>query len=186
MATSEDDFDLLQSYLDGELPVAECEGLWQRLAAEPELDSELQRFRIDRALRQQMWDSLEPAEHDAHRMHDHIVHAARRARTMRIVSRVGSVLTSIAACLLFGFAVGWFGRGHVTSPMASRSADANMVSGVTPPGAQKYVVYVRDASGNVVATQQFDSYAEAQQFANDLTRSQEMQRSPLVPAEDKY
>lgn len=48
MAVNENDFELLNAYLDGELPVAECEGLWRRLAVERELMSELDSLRGSR------------------------------------------------------------------------------------------------------------------------------------------
>ena len=37
MAMNDSDIELLHAYLDGELPVAECEGLWRRLAIEKDL-----------------------------------------------------------------------------------------------------------------------------------------------------
>ena len=47
MAVNENDVELLHEYVDGELPVAECEGLWRRLAIERELMGELDRLRAD-------------------------------------------------------------------------------------------------------------------------------------------
>ena len=44
MPMTEDDIEILHAYLDGELPTAECEGLWRRLAIERELVSELDRL----------------------------------------------------------------------------------------------------------------------------------------------
>ncbi len=45
MDVNEGDIELLNAYLDGELPVPECEGLWRRVAVEPDLAAELDRLR---------------------------------------------------------------------------------------------------------------------------------------------
>jgi anti-sigma factor RsiW len=45
MAVNDNDMELLHEYVDGELPVADCEGLWRRLAVERDLMGELEHLR---------------------------------------------------------------------------------------------------------------------------------------------
>ena len=79
MAVNDNDMELLHEYVDGELPVADCEGLWRRLAVEHDLMGELDQLRADHAVRTMVWNSLEPEESTVARLEaeDHARHPAR-------------------------------------------------------------------------------------------------------------
>ncbi len=85
MAVNENDYELLSAYLDGELPVAECEGLWRRLAIERELMSELDTLRADHAVRGMAWSTLDPDDHAVARVESRII-APPAVKTSSIVS----------------------------------------------------------------------------------------------------
>jgi len=77
MPVNDNDIELLDTYLDGELPVDQCEALWRRFSDEPELALELERCRADRTIRQTVFASMEPSELAAERTEIKIA-AARR------------------------------------------------------------------------------------------------------------
>jgi hypothetical protein len=177
MAVNDNDLDLLHEYVDGELPVSECEGLWRRLAIERELASELEQLRAAHAVRTMVWKSLEPNEAAVVRLQASVMRASRRADIMGWASNALRIAASAAALILFGFSVGWLGRDRYTGvPVVQHpSMDQGHVAtagdgGVTPQ--IKYNVYVRDPSGKLLTIQQFDTEAEAQQFEHDLQSPQ--------------
>ncbi len=75
MPVNDSDLELLHAYLDGELPTAECEGLWRRLASERELKTELDQLRADSSLRSMAWNSLEPDDRTMVRLEANIMRA---------------------------------------------------------------------------------------------------------------
>ena len=78
MAENDNDMELLHEYVDGELPMSDCEGLWRRLAIERELMGELDRLRADHAVRTMVWSSLEPDESTVARLQAKVMRATRR------------------------------------------------------------------------------------------------------------
>jgi anti-sigma factor RsiW len=193
MSVNETDLEMLHTYLDGELPVTECEGLWRRLAVERDLLAELESLRADHAVRQTVWPALEPADTTVARLETSILRGARRHDLIAVVKRGLTIVTSVAACLLFGFTVGWLGRDrYVNSPNGAVPAvsvvETSAPGSMTPvPG--KYIVNVMDG-GHLVARQQFNSLEDAQQFTADLTRveasQQDSNNSNVVPAVAKF
>jgi anti-sigma factor RsiW len=187
MAVNDNDIELLDSYLDGELPMSECEGLWRRLAVEPELAAELDRLRADAATRQIVYSSLEPADDILASLQRNILKSARKESLRATYNRYVRRFATIAACLLFGVSIGG------NSSMASAG---NTLLGVAPvtsvPAAPhgKFIVNIRDGSGQVIATQQFNTYDEAKQFVDDYAKSQagrsESHGSPVAPVGDKF
>jgi hypothetical protein len=190
MAVNENDVDLLYAYLDRELPVSDCEGLWRRLAVEGELSAELERLRADAAVRRQVWSSLEPDEIADRAAQSKILRAAWREDWMSGVNRVLRVGTVAAACILFGFTVGWFGRDSRLGLPASGVQVVANPDASAGHGAGKYVVDVRDDTGRTVAAPQFDSLDEARRFADDVARyqagRQETHDGTVVPAVDHF
>ncbi len=91
MAVNDNDVELLDSYLDGELAMSECEGLWRRLAVEADLSAELDRLRADAAVRQIVYSSLEPADEILAQLQRSIIKNAHkeslRSRYNRVVQR---------------------------------------------------------------------------------------------------
>jgi len=180
MAVNDNDLDLLHEYVDGELPVAECEGLWRRLAIEREMAAELERLRSDHAVRAMVWKSLEPEESTVARLEAKIMRASRREDFISWAGNALRIGASAAALILFGISVGWMGKDRYGgTPVVSHSsqtdvqhvASSGLGAGATP--ATKYNVELRDRSGKLIAPiQQFDSLEDARQFAHDVQAGQ--------------
>jgi anti-sigma factor RsiW len=196
MAVNDSDLELLHAYLDNELPVAECEGLWRRLTGERDLMMELDRLRADYTVRTMAWSSLEPSDHSLARLESRMMRAARRSDLIERVQGVVRLVTTVAALVLFGFTVGWLGRERyiVTPNMASvgQNTPIRMAASNIPqmPAGGKIAVLVDDGSGKPI-TVQFDSMDEANRFLHDF-RSPQLAApsggtdSPIVPAMDKF
>jgi anti-sigma factor RsiW len=202
MSVNDNDLELLDSYLDGEMPMSECEGLWRRLAVEPELSAELDRLRAESAVRQIVYSSLEPADEILAQIQRNILKGARKQSLMATYNRYVRVIATVAACLLFGFAFGWW--GHDRYPMfahgwltgSGNNSIATIgspftIAPVAPAAPQgKFIVNIRDGSGNVIATQQFNTYDEAKQFVDDYSKSQAARNdthgTPAAPVSDKF
>jgi hypothetical protein len=198
MAVNENDLELLQAYLDGEMPMSECEGLWRRLAVEQALAAELDQMRAEVATRQVVWTSLEPGDSTLAELEKNILRGARKQNLRTMSSRAFRRLATVAACLLFGFGIGWWGRDKypglniennlaVHDPSGTKVADVpGLTSPFTPAPAAKFMVNIRDASGKLIASPQFNTYEEAKQFADDFARQQaarsESRDVPTVPS----
>jgi anti-sigma factor RsiW len=194
MAVHDNDIEILHAYLDGELPVPECEGLWRRLAVEPELTAELDRLRTEHDVRQSVWSSLEPTDQAVAMTAHRIFKAARRNELVSMFNRGMLLVSSIAAMVLVGFSLGWMEHGHnsgmAVQPSAGGSGTptvaSNMGGGLSP---QSTEVSLRDSSGHVFSIN-FGSHEEAQQFADDIEtaqRNREAQGSnTVVPAMERY
>lgn len=195
MAVNDNDVELLHAYVDGELPVAECEGLWRRLTIERDLMSELDRLRADHAVRTMVWSSLEPTDHAVARLEAGIMRAARREDLMDRVHWITRMVTTVAALVLFGFTVGWLGRErYIVSPnLATVNSNSPIrmaaADGPQMPAGAKITVLVDDGSGKPIPVQ-FDSMDEATRFLHDFRAPQSPAPaggdSPIVPAMDKF
>lgn len=195
MAVHDSDIELLFTYLDGELPVAECEGLWRRLAVERDLAAELDRLRADHSVRTLAWSTLEPDDQTVARLESRVMRSARREELFGNVNRIAKVLSTAAACILFGFTVGWLGRDRYTALQNLANINAatpmQLTSATSPhptPGA-KVPVYVYNGSGQLIATQQFDTVDEARQFVRDVQTAQASRPAGdgnVVPAMDHF
>jgi anti-sigma factor RsiW len=192
MAVNETDIELLETYLDGELPQRESESLWRRLADEPELSAELEHLRAERAVRQAVFASMEPSELLVSQTQASIARATRRRHILSIVNKALTATVAAAACILFGFAVGWLGHDKFPATLGAASGAGVQVVDTHGSAASggNYVVNVRDDSGHVVASQTFGSLQEARDFAEDVSRSQvrhhDLHDSPVVPVSDQY
>ena len=177
---TEDDIEVLHAYIDGELPTAECEGLWRRLAVERDLVSELDRLRADQSIRNMVWTSLEPNDVSVARLEAKLMRATRREDILGWANNALRILASAAALILFGFAVGWMGhdRYHgIPAPIASGPSSTTPVVASSPLGggggaSAKVAVQIHDPSGKVIAVKEFDTLEEAQQFVHDVQAAQ--------------
>ena len=189
MNVSQENLELLEGKLDGALSQAEEAELAARLSGEPELAQALEALRGERAMRAEYFAALEPAEGEASWLAERIcaaaaaANAARRRRSelrWHLGLRWGS---AVAACLLIGFIGGWIGRQHMhgvaSGPVVSPGADVKTVV--------SYQVLLRDNSGQVVATQNFDTLEKAQAFERDVQswqqQSEQLLKGPLPIAE---
>jgi hypothetical protein len=191
---NDDDLQILESYLDGEMSPVQSEMLWRRLSSESDLSTELEKLRAEHAARQGVWVSLEPAEHSVAQLEYSIVRGARRQEILSTVSRGFGILTTAAACILMGFTIGWLGRDRYTPGTNVGVGDNGSGSNVSivshdPSINTPYVVYIRDGSGHV-AQQNFSSEAEAESFARDVENAQATRRDVsqpmVVPTDVKF
>lgn len=162
---SEKDIELLEALLDGELPSQERAALEQRFAVEAELAEE---YRAARAIRTMRVDAFESLEGDdaavarvVQQVRRHAHGAPVRAAGMGYMRRL-LVGAGAAACIGLGFLVG---AGWMGSLNKSNEATA----------ATSCEVQIRDAEGNLVAVQKFDSEEKARQFSEHLRQWQERQ-----------
>ena len=195
MAINDNDIELLHEYVDGELPVAECEGLWRRLAIERDLMGELDRLREDHAVRSMVWNSLEPDDSSVARLEAKLMRATRREDFMYWIGNAARIVASAAALILFGFTVGWLGRDRYNGvPIANMPTSGSHIaaagSGPQLPLASKYAVEVHDRTGKLVTVQEFDSMEDARRFVHDIQAAQSAAPSGgdsnISPALDKF
>ena len=122
MSLSDNDLELLESYLDDELTGRELDSLRQRLSAEPALTSALDDLRSQRQMRQDFFAVCEPDEASVHRLMTSVNKSVTRDLVWSQRSRSLSWIGSLAACLLVGFTVGHGMQG-------TQSAQAPVPSG---------------------------------------------------------
>jgi hypothetical protein len=117
MSVSDADNELLEAHLDGELPGADETALLARLASDHELAADLASLRAERALRADVFDSLEPDDLTVRRLISSVqkqitrdsVRDAVRGDRMRILRYIASA----AAVVIFSFSAGWLGKARV-------------------------------------------------------------------------
>jgi anti-sigma factor RsiW len=175
MTVSELDLEILETYLDGELPMSEAEGLWRRLAAEPELSAALDELRASRAIRMSTWESAEPTDLETVVLVNRVKSAVRRRRGLEGVRRVLVFATAAAACIAIGFNIGWL--AHVPGPSTVPATDQDLTT-----------VAIHDTNGNLLGTQKFNSAPEAHEFVHYLNAQSQEQRDPsqnVVPVSDE-
>ncbi len=195
MAVNENDFELLNAYLDGELPVAECEGLWRRLAVERELMSELDS--LPRITRSGEWSGralIRAIKRWRGSRHGSCA-ASRREDLLDRWHYLSRIVTAVAALVLFGFTIGWLGRErYIVSPTTAIGSQfsPNHVASLGPqlPTGSKVSVEVDDGTGKLVNLQ-FDSLDEANRFIHDFRAARAAAPpdggdSAIVPAMDKF
>jgi hypothetical protein len=178
MAISDQDIELLETYLDEALDAGEIKPLRDRLLVEPELAAELDELRAQRAMRQAVWLAMEPEPVVADRltwriqgaMHSQGKVAARESIRWQL-PRVGS---AAAACLVLGFFIGWAGRhgqAITPAPQLGQSPLAVNSNNSTRNPDEGLLVPVTNEAGEVVAWQPFKDSNDAKAFTEDLHRA---------------
>jgi len=186
MSIVESDLDLLETYLDGELPIADAEGLWRRLSSEPGLTAALGELRAQRANRSVVWQQMEPADREDASVRRHVTASVRRHNHVENIWRIGKVSSAAAAMILLGFAVG---RMRAVSPAATAPAsNGQFVSMTNTPDNSDdniYRVGYFDKNGKLIAVQPFNSLQDAKEFVNDVNQpTTDNNNSPIVPISD--
>src|SRR3954469_19549059 len=110
MSVTDSDLEQLETLLDGEMPQGDAEVLRRRLIFEPALSAAMQTLETERALRVQVWQSMEPdqaamdrvAARVDRKMNNHL----RFSRSLSTFRR----LTTAAACIVIGLMVGRYGN----------------------------------------------------------------------------
>jgi anti-sigma factor RsiW len=181
MSVSETELELLESYLDGELPDEQADALRIRIAADPVLAQAIEALRAERSTRAMFWRSCEPDDEVVARLigrvekqvDDHWIWTSRLSK-LRFAS-------AAAACIL----IGWIGRGMIQTRPPAGPVVENTVAQVSNNESKGGPVElpITDEYGRVVAVQHFDSAEQAKEFvANDFRQWQEKQeQGPVVP-----
>jgi anti-sigma factor RsiW len=185
------DAERLEAMLDGELS-AEQEGeVRARLEHDPALAARLEKFRQERALRQQVFARLQPSENDADRLLERVRRAASRERTWERRLRGLRLVGAAAACIVVGFMTGWMGRpGPSDNAGAGHAKVVHSQPASNGGGEGAYRVELTDEQGRVVAVQKFDTLDEARRFQDDLrqwqTRQQQVQQGDVMMIGDRF
>jgi len=171
MALTDDDFDLLEGYLDDALEMGEVELLRARLSSDTEFAAALERVRGERAARRLFFAALEPDDAAVAKLTTRLTGSIKRRHHFAMVLRASRYVTAAAACLALGF----FARGWFAHPAAD-PAKGVLVDGrhgtLNVEKIEIYQVTLRDESGKVVGVQKFNSIEKAREFAADLDRWQ--------------
>lgn len=186
MSVSEQDLELLETWLDGALEPAEASAVAARVAGEPALGLMVEELRQQRSLRAVVWQSMEPDQLSADRvawqirgaMADRSVPRSAGFSPFRL-ARWGSVA---AACVVLGFVAGRSGQ-PVVMPTAVDSKQPAMQVAAAPDhtGQQPIVVPVTNEYGQVVAWQKFQNSDDARNFTEDLNRAHGNAQTPANP-----
>jgi hypothetical protein len=194
MPVSDQDVELLETYLDGELTDADAATIDRRLSGEPALSARLDEMRQQRQHRRLAMSMVYRTDADAV---DRLVMAVRTARaTEAIATRRSSFWRytgAAAASLLLGLMIGsLLGRsGNVDAPLATNVNHASgMISNVSFDGSSQgtFVVALRDpASGQIVHRIMFPTRAAAEAWIARMTQLQSGQiavdPSPAIASE---
>lgn len=127
MNLSDEQYELLDRYLDDDLSDAEAVGLEARLKVDAELAGELAKLREHRSMRAAAFTAMEPGDVESQQLQWYLrgaLHQQSRVATQSAPLRMTSWvrgLSRLAAVLAIGIGVGYFARG--TSP----------VTGITNP-----------------------------------------------------
>src|SRR5438105_14557827 len=100
MALSDSDLELLECYLDEELPWQQAESLRRRLSAEPELADAMEQIRFEREARKQFFAALDPDEASAARLMSSVQRSVNRELLWGKRARALRAVSGLAACLL--------------------------------------------------------------------------------------
>jgi hypothetical protein len=184
MSLSEQDYEQLESYVDGELSTTEEDTLRTRLDQDVALAAALAELRAERELRSAVWKSYEPDEAAIQRLIGRVDKAVDRevAWTYRLgaIRRYGAA----AACIVLGILIGRVGQRGAEMPRPGGPAIAsNERPGIVQPSPQGQPTLVSNPirfrivneDGQPVGEQQFNSPQEANQFFEDINRWQRMQ-----------
>src|SRR5688572_6094669 len=168
MSVSDADLELLETYLDGELPRAEGDALIDRLRTEPALAGAIETLKSERATRAVVWQSYEPSQASVDQLVDRVERKvdnhwqwAKRLSRLRFVS-------GAAACIVVGVLMGYLGRGQ--NQPGSPPPQGTLVSNQAGPSLATgpVIVPIYNEYGQVVAYQQFDTATEANSFVEEM------------------
>lgn len=176
MSLTENDLEVLETYLDGELPPDAAAALAEKLSTSPELIGGLELLRAERATRAQAWRSFEPTALEVDRLADRLERSMGQQsvhpRWDRVLS-IGRMATAAAACIVMGIAIGRIGSGR--GPVIAPTGGGGQVAGASSSAAQVPAdVIFSDDTGRIFV-QRFPSAQAARQFVEDLHRAREQQ-----------
>ncbi len=168
------DFELLETWLDGELGSAETMAIKLRLAADAGLRLAADELRAEREMRRGLFESFNPSKDEADRTNERIWLAidARQQwhRRLRVMRTVGAA----AACLVIGLIAGLnLQRNANRAPLAAKPL----------PEAGPVMVALTGDAGNVIAVETFPSRQRAEAFEAEVRgMSADVEAGDAAPA----
>jgi hypothetical protein len=113
MAVTDQELELMEQWLDGELPEGQAEALRARISGEPELAQVVDRLRGDRKMRAAIFSALEPANHDVDALINNVRRAVRKEEVWGSRMRILRNVSGVAAALAMVFFAGWISRSKL-------------------------------------------------------------------------
>jgi len=171
---SEKDIESLEMLLDGALDAVQASELERKIASDPLLQNELQQLRDARRLRMELWQADEPDEASTQRIISFVrAKAQHRAWYVRILDYRHQIAAT-AACIAV-FLIGWQWGQHaettrITTPNAAHISPVKLITQQPVPDGPNmiFVVRVTDTAGNVVRTERFSTFHEAENFVEKM------------------
>ena len=175
MNISDEDIQMMDTHLDGQLPEADAIAFRSRLESDPSLTQSFAEVQQDRLVRASVFRALEPsdAQLDAlvTKLRNGTTGAGKSESKSQSLFRIGiRRIAAAAACVLVGvFAAQWY---HRSNPVGKTT----LTNKTDVAAAQSYRVALVDEAGRESAAQDFSSKEMADEFAKDLKQWQERQR----------
>ena len=137
MAVTDDQLEMLEAYLDGELPAEQEGALLARLAAEPELAAAMDSIRAERDVRSAVWQACEPDDNSVQRLVMKVEAAVDRDAVWARRYAKWRIPSAVAASIVLGFFVGaaWMGHGKpapLGDPGSAIAVNATNSTNATP------------------------------------------------------
>lgn len=186
---TEQDFELLEEYLDEALGDRVRLDLESRLSGDAALAAALDELRENRDLRGELFASLEPDNAAVRGVIDGINATVLRDDLRHHRWRGFGWTSSVAAGVAIAFLAGWMAHRMLGGPGTAGPSVAGGGSGIVAVN-EAYAVQITDDAGKVVAIQKFDSLEKAREFTDDLTkwqlRQQQLQQGQVVLVGDTF
>lgn len=115
MPITDNDLQVLEEWLDGELTEEQGTALRQRMATEPGLAAALDRLRDERRLRSRLFTVLEPGERETDIFCTNLRREIRREDVWASRVRGMRKIASLAAMITVVFMAGWISRERLTT-----------------------------------------------------------------------
>lgn len=165
-AMSEQDLELLETYLDGELPDEARQALVRRLESDNTLGAALEALRAERFIRIEAFESLEPDDRRAQQFAWQLTQSLKVGRSpvtadLALTSRFQStmrIVSTVAAAIIIGFGIGWATRGWEFGGGGSPAAPA-------PSTVVDFRVPLTNDRGETIALQDFESPEQVRAYA---------------------
>src|SRR5450432_2253023 len=197
MSVSEQDIEMLETWLDGELPDEMAGQLRKRLSVESDLHQVMDRLRSDRQMRAQLWPTFEGSEAEAATLISSVRASIVKDHVWSIRLRALRNVSAVAASIAIVFTAGWISHSRLniantdSTPAAVNpqvaintptnneiqfrplSRNFNLTSASTSgvPNIQSAAyLQILDRNGRVIARQPLDAHDDPQKLVADMSR----------------
>jgi hypothetical protein len=191
MSVSEQELEVLENFLDGDLPPEQESALLTRLTSEPALRAAADALRGERALRSRVWQSLEGTDAEVQRVMEFVEEAVDQHTAWSYRLSTLRKFSAAAACILVGFLVGYGSRGPSAASAPVGPSIARAPGLTVNPNIRQVELPITNARGEQVGVQRFNSPEEANRFIEDLNqwhnKQEQIKNSPnLIYTSEKF